>query len=508
MVVLLLTVVATGQEKENLRAAGYAASQEGSIDSAISRYYSVFEIDSTDYDARLALGRLYLRAEDPDSALYFFEMIYSNDSTDVEALHGMAKSYNAKGMTNRAVDHASKAVRLMQNHVPSYLLLARSLSYHGQIDRARGVYGEVLEIDSTVAEAWAGLGRMDYWESKPYSAKKYYRKAVALDPENTELTEQYTTVCDLLKVRAGVRYQYVYEKEEPYEIDAAIQRYSIKKRLSDHIQLSGNFLLDYSRRSYEQPERADTSRWYDNTWITASWIALNHTITVTGGMSGSDSQISAYGARWIYKTRLRQLGIENTLDAAYTYFYYWNQVGRHTLSEKIGLTYSDFSLALELARGIIDEKPVRKYRSDPYKIDNNPYFSYGATLGYEIIQEPDIAVNITHSYYDFDYYSSEYATPMDRVLTGGSVSVYHRFHSLYIYGMISGNLGTEKFYYSEEDGTGEEKEVSGSIDADNWSASFEAGYTKNSVSISVGTDHFYNPYYRNLVPFLAASVQF
>ncbi|MFO8054952.1 MAG: tetratricopeptide repeat protein [Bacteroidales bacterium] len=503
-----LTLVAPGQEREELRAEGYEAMQKGNIDTAISKYHSVFQMDSTDYDARLALGRLYYRAENMDSALYYFEMIYNHDSTDVEALHGMAKSYTGKGRTDIASDYASEAVRLMPEHLPSYLLWAKVLGYDGQIAKAIEVYRRALQRDSTLAEAWSGLGKMYYWESKPYSAEKYYRKAVSLDTQNADVQNQYNDVLDQLKLQAKGRYQYVQEKEETYQIEALIQRYGLQKRLTDGFQMSVHFLLDYSNRSYEQPEQNDTTRWYDNTWITASWIAKNHTISLNAGASNSDDRLTSYGLSWRYRSKLGKLALENTLNAGYTYYYYWNQVGRHALSENLKLTLSDLSLSLELGRGLTDEKPVRKYRSDPFTIKKNPYLSYGLSLGYKLIKEPDIKLNLTHSYYDFDYYSGDYYTPMERLLTGASVSVYHSFSSWYIYGMISGNSGSEKYYYLETNSSGEEEEVTGSIDADNWSGSFEAGYNKNGFSVSIGGSHFYNPYYENLIAFVALSFKF
>jgi len=56
------------------------------------------------------------------------------------------------------------------------------------------------------------------------------------------------------------------------------------------------------------------------------------------------------------------------------------------------------------------------------------------------------------------------------------MSFYHRFHMFYVYGMINGNMGSEKYYYLGEQENGSAVEVSESIDAGNWSVSLEAGY--------------------------------
>ena len=511
MLFLMMAVIMTaviGQDKEELREAGYRAMEEGNIEQAISKYRAVLEVDSNDYDARLALGRLYQKAGECDSALHFFEMIFRNDSTDVEALHGMANCYMEEGKMGEAVDHAEKAVKLMPEHVPSYLLLAKVLSFDGQLDEAIAVYQQANQADSTWAEVWAGLGRMYYWKSKPYTAKGYYEKAVSLYPENTGIQTEFTEVKHALQYNTQARYQYVQEKEEHYQIDALLQRYSANKRLSDRFRVSLHFLLDHSTRAYTETGRPDTTRWYDNTRLNWSYVSESHVLSLYGGGSVSDNHVTSYGLSWQFKTRLGDVGIENILNGGYSYFYYWNQVGRTTISDQLTLTYANMSLNLEYNSGTIDAKPVQQYRTDDPHIDENPFTSYRASLGRKIIQSPDITISVVHSYYDYTYYSPEYYTPNERLLTGISMSFYHRFHVFYVYGMINGNTGSEKYYYLEEQESGSTAEVSGSIDAGNWSVSLEAGYEKGFFSVAIGGSHFNNPYYQNMVAFVALSARF
>ncbi|MFO7874331.1 MAG: tetratricopeptide repeat protein [Bacteroidales bacterium] len=507
MMVVIMTAV-TGQDKEELREAGYRAMEEGNIAEAISKYRAVLEVDSTDYDARLALGRLYRRAGECDSALHFFEMMFRNDSTDVEALHGMANCYMDEGKMGEAVNHAKKAVKLMPEHVPSYLLLAKALSFDGQIDEAIAVYQQANQADNTWAEVWAGLGRMYYWKSRPFTAKGYYEKAVSLDPENSSIQAEFKDVKQALQYTTQVRYQYVQEKEKHYQIDARIQRYSARKRLSDRFRLSLHFLLDHSTRVYTESERPDTTRWYDNTRLNLSYVSESHVLSLYGGGSVSDNHVTSYGVSWRFKTRLGDVGIENILNGGYSYFYYWNQVGRTTISDQLTLTYASMLLNLEYNSGTIDAKPVQQYRTDDPHIGENPFASYRASLGRKIVQSPDITISVVHSYYDYTYYSPEYYTPEERLLTGLSMSFYHRFHPFYVYGMINGNMGSEKYYYREEQENGSAVEVSGSIDADNWSVSLEAGYEKGPFSVAIGGSHFNNPYYQNMAAFVALSARF
>ncbi|MDA3865296.1 MAG: tetratricopeptide repeat protein [Salinivirgaceae bacterium] len=516
LLILFLTLSLYAQQsQEDHRKAGYQAMHDGKLKKAIGEYAAILELDINDYDARLALGRLYYKTGNSDSALYYYQKIYRNDSTDVEALNGFTKCFIRQGKMDAAINTARRAVQLLPEHVPEYLLLAKALSYDGQIQEAINVYRHANQIDSTYSQVWAGLGKMFYWNSKPATAQKYYRKALKLDPENQIIKKAHQKVKNALKYHFSGKYQYLQEKEDTYQIDAFVQRYSLQKRLGDQFQISANFLLDYSRRDFINDDASDTLRWFDNSWIKASWLAAHHNISVYGGYSVSDDLFSTYGLTWKYQNSFNKLKLENTMDAGYHYFYYWNQVGRHAISNKLELEYSRLSMNVDLNAGQVDEKQIRKYSSDPYEIGTNPYFSYNISIHCKIIKTPDVKVGINHSYFDYKYISPSYYTPNDRLLTGPSVSLYHSFKNFYIYGMYVYHFGTEKFYYMETVSGGNEQassnnevEKSVTIDADNWSASFEAGYNWDAVSLSAGVSRFYNPYYQNVVGFITISGKF
>ena len=505
MIFLALSTVAQEVSKEVYRQKGFEAKEKGNFNEAITHYFSVYQMDSTDYDARLALGRLYQKQNNCDSSMYFFRMIYQNDSTDVEAMNGFVKCFVNEGKNDSALYYARKVTRMMPEHVPGYLQLAKVLSYAGELDEAISVYQQANAIDSTWSQVWAGIGKMYYWKAMPKTAKKYYLKALELDPKNEKIREEYQDIQNELRYSIKSKFQYLQEKEESYQIDAFIQRYTAKKRFSDNFQLSVNVLLDYSSRDFVSSE--DTTRWFDNTWLKATWITEAHRLSFYAGASNSDERMSTYGASWRFQTNIGKIKLDNTLDAGYSYFYYWNQVGRHAISEKMNLEYQDFSLDLNASIGAVDEKKVQKYYSDPMKYEQNTYVSYSVKFAWQIWDKPKVNLALNHSYYDYEYISREYYTPNDRLLTGPSASIYHKFDGFYVYGMYAQNFGTEKYYYLETT-NGNEKEISGSIDADNWSASMEAGYEWDKWSLSAGASRFYNPYYQNFVGFLALSTRF
>ncbi len=501
---LLAAVSSVAQEtEESYRKAGFEAMQAGRLQKAISNYSNVLEIDPDDYDARLALGRLHYRNNNCDSAKYYYELIYKNDRTDVEALNGFVKCYIREGKLDSAISYAKKAVKLMPEHVPEYLLLAKAYGYNGEMDKAIEAYKIANQIDDTYSQAWAGLGKMYYWKSKPATATKYYKKALELDPQNKAIQKQYEEVQDVMKYRLKGRYQYLQEKEEAYQIDALIQRYSVQKRVGDNFQLSMNFLLDYSNRDF-QNNLADTTRWFDNTWVKATWISQNHQLSAYAGASSSDEQLTTYGMSWKSNTKIGDLSIENTLDGGYNYFYYWNQVGRQSLSNDLQLEYRSITLNISAETGTVDEKPVRKYPSEALRQDNNAYISYSGRLSWQMMDVPKVKLGVSHSYYDYEYISAEYYTPNDRYLTGPFASFYKAFDKFYLYGMYTYNIGIEKYYYLSNGGA----EQTGTIDADNWNASMELGYNWDDFSLSANAGRFYNPYYQNFMAFVSLTRTF
>jgi len=287
---------------------------------------------------------------------------------DKEKLHEAGHRALEEGNIAEAINHGEKAVKLMPDHVPSYLLLAKALSFDGQLDEAIAVYQQANQADSTWAEVWAGLGRMYYWKSKPYTAKGYYEKAVSLYPESAGIQTEFAEVRNALQFNTQARYQYVREQEEHYQIDALNQRYSANKRLSDRFQVSLHFLLDHSTRAYTETDRPDTTRWYDNTHLNWSYVSESHVLSLYGGGSVSDNHITSYGLSWRFKTRLGDVGIENILNGGYSYFYYWNQVGRTAISDQLTLTYANTSLNLEYNSGTIDETcSTVSYRCSAYR---------------------------------------------------------------------------------------------------------------------------------------------
>lgn len=496
----------SGQEEktEYWRESGYKAKVSGDYPTAIENYNKILLHDSTDYDARLALSRLYALTEDYVASIKLFNKIYSNDSTDLNALNGLGNSYLMSGKLQRSITCYEEALQKYPGEIQQYFLLAKAYSFAGRLDQAIGIYHEVLNIDYTYAEAWAGIGKMYYWKGMPVKAVKNYKCAIALDPENKVLAEEYRKVQNELKFKLTIKSGPVREIEETYEINAVISRIKIEKRINDHFLLEANYLLDHSNRVFAD-HIGDTMRWYSNPWIKAKWLTEHHKISAWMGYTTTDTKFSTYGLNWELDYNFSKFTLKNTLSGGYDYYYYWNEVGAKSVSDILTLSYGKLDFTTSFTYGVTDAVRVEDVYSDTYGIHDNPYTSYSFSLAYKFFSKPVTSLGLKHSFLDYTYKSPLYYTPFNRSLTGGFVSLYYQLNHFYFYGYFSYNFGTEMFYEQLGNGRVFKEET---VDVDNWSANMEIGYQKDPFSVSLGGSSFYNPFYRSINGFLTFKILF
>ena len=463
---------------------GYKAKLKGDIESSIKNYKKVLEIDDEDFDAKLALANLFYSQKDFDEALNYYNLIYKVDKKDVEALNGFGRCYYKLGKLDKSTYYFQKAIENLPSYIQQYFDLAHVFIDKGELDSARIVYSYILKRDRTYAEAWAGIGKMYYWQNCPKTAVEYYVEAINLDPENKVIQKNFLQIKNELAYVPSVSLSYINESEDSYKINALVQKYRLKKRINDHFSFSINFLLDKSDRDYSD-DIADTNRWFDNTWIKASWITKNNTLSAFLGASKSDSRLTSYGLNWITSFNISNIKFKNNLSFGYDYFYYWNNIGKDYISNSFSATYRKFSLNVSGMYGVIKEDTIADYYADKYEIDNNPHKGYGITLKYQLFKKPKVFVSIGHSYLDYDYKTPLYYTPYERILDGISFSAYYSLKGFYVYSDFAYNIGRES--------TGENSEF---IDIDSWSANIEIGYSLKKISFSVGGSHFENPFYK------------
>ena len=509
MVIWVFSILAgslTGQIEsiEPWRTIGYKAKLNGDYTLAVEYYRKILEVEPGDYDARLAVGKLLILTEEYQEAISIFESIYFEDETDVEAMNGLGKCYGLLGMDSLSVAWYEQALGYLPENAMQHLYLAEAYGNAGRETDAILSYEKVLEIDDTYAEAWAGIGKMYYWSDKPATSMKYYKRALELDPGNDDLLEEISQVKTEMRWGLTLKISPVREEEESYTINAIVSRLKLEKRISDHISLDANVLVDYSHRDYTG-EMSDTNRWYNSSWIQASYLQRHHTISAYAGYSNTDDKFSSYGAIWKMKYDPGKFIVKNHLQAGYDYYYYWNRVGATSVSDECSAGYSFVELSLRGAFGLVDPVYTIDYSNGASgEIRKNPYKTYAVSLNFKVLKRPDLKIGLNHSFLDYKYKSPLYYSPSGRSLTGASATVYHPMGNFYVYGSFAYNLGHE--YNYEETEANEFDKVK--MNVDNWSAQLELGYKCRLIEFSIGASNFYNPYYQNITVFASCKVLF
>jgi len=498
LTMLITYSISNAQDTEQWRQKGYEAKENGNYETAIRFYSKILKVQPEDYDAQLALARLYFQIEDYQNAENLFLKIFNNDTTDVEALSGLGDVYLMTDKLDEAVEMYKKALEFLPENVPLYFKLAKAYSWQGKLQKAIDTYRRILKIDNTYSEAYQGIGKMYYWMEKPYSALEYYERAIALDPEELPIREEYNEIKKNLKYQLSGNFSFVNEKEESYNIDAIIQRYNVSKRINNYLNISAGFLLDYSNRDVTNTNVGDTTRFYDNTFAKISYLSEHHKVDVFTGFTVADNKFSSYGLAWRSNFSIGNFDITNTLLGGYDYFYYWNQVGQTAGQDDINIKYNKFELALSVAYGVVDKKPILDVPNDRYEEDFNPHIGYGAALSYKVLSLPKIVIGASYSYLNYDYKSRYYYSPLGRNLYGPTLSVYYALNKFYVYANAAYNIGSEYYYESFNN-----QLQTIYIDVTNWSAAIEAGYSIDEWEFSVGGSKFYNPFYKNFTAYFS-----
>ncbi len=498
LTILITCTITNAQDTEQWRQKGYQAKENSNYDTAISYYGKILKVQPEDYDARLALARLYFQTEKYNVAENLFQKIFDNDSTDVEALTGLGNVYLMTDKLDKSIMMYQKAISFLPDDVPLYLKLAKAYSWQGKLQKAIDTYKHILEIDDTYSEAYQGIGKMYYWMEKPYTALGYYEKAIALDPDENPIHKEYDEIKKGLKYQLSGKFSFINEKEESYTIDALNQRYGVSKRVNNYLNISASLLLDYSNRDVINTDIGDTTRLYDNTFVKISYLSEHHKIDVFTGYTVVDSKFSSYGLAWRSNFTVGSFDITNTISGGYDYFYYWNGVGQTEGQDELTVKYNKIKLTGSFIYGVVDEKPILDVPNDRYEVDNNPHMGYGTSISYQILNRPKIELGASYSYLDYAYKSQYYYSPMGRNLYGPTISVYYTLQNFYFYANGAYNFGSEYYYENINN-----EITTNYIDVTNWSFGIETGYNIKNWEFSAGISKFYNPYYKNFTAYLS-----
>jgi len=496
---LLIGFPTFSQQKkiEEYRAKGYEFKVAKTYDSAIFYYEKILIEDSSDYDANWELASLNFKEENYKKSLVYYTFLYEKEDSimDKELILPMAEIYLKLDKIKKAISFYEQSITISPEEIPLYYKLAKAYSWDGKINEAIKTYADIIDMDSTLSEAWAGIGKMKYWQEKPHTASWYYQKALEMDPTNEEILAEYKTVQNELKYKLSAGLKAIEELQDEFDINALIQKYSVEKRITDNFNIQVNGLIDFSDRDFSASDTSDGTRWYDSYWAKISWITNHHKISLFGGASYVESRFTGYGINYLADFDIWKFKIKNSFTAKYDYFFYWNKVGRNSVSDNISIKYKKFTLSGGGEYGIVDSVELWDDYYKKYDKDETIYYGFNVELGYEIISKPKITVSANYSFLDYQYKSPLYYSPFERNLTGFSSTFYHKMGNFYVYAGGSYNIGTETQY--EELTTDNFQRILPTIDS--WNADLEIGYNLKPFTFILNGNKFYNPYYESLV---------
>jgi len=473
------------------RQVGFEARINNDMNLSLQSYLKILNMDSLDWDANLAVARLYFLKEDYQNALKYYEMIYMNDSTDVEALWGIGKCYFRIGKFDEAIRYFNDASMHLKDYIPVLLDLSNALTNNNQLRDAIKIYEHIILLDSTNIEAYSGIGKLNYWLGRPSTSVKYYKKALMLDPLNIELSGQYLKVKDELAFLLNYQFHFINESEpialgsdtNAYNINAFVQKINVSKRINNVLMINFGTLIDRSYREYVWQD--DTDRWYDFSYLRGMLLLPNNKITAYLGYSFSDSLFAAYGMSWELSGKIKKLKVSNNITFGYEYYYYWNQVGHDFVTDHFKLEYKNLSF-----EGVYRYANVKEmYLSDLDTIDRNQSQLYSLSLKYSFFKNPKISVGLHHQYRDYQHISPFYWSPQERKLNGINAGLNWKINKkLYFY--CYGNIGKDSY------------------DVSYWEAAAEIGYNLKSFNFSAGAYRYYNPWYESFNSYFSVSRKF
>lgn len=474
---------------EYWRQKGYEAKLTGDVELSLQSYLKVLAIAPADWDAHLAVARVFFAKGTYEDARHHYLGVVAADSTNTEALWGIGRCSYRTGKFPEAAEWYRKTLHYLPGHYPLLEDLSYALINSGKTDEALEIFLKMTKAEPGEALAWAGAGKILMASGKPAGALPYLKKAVALDPGNEEIKAQLKSARGAMAFTVSYQLMYINEREPidigndtaAYNIGATVQVLGITKRVSDRLILRFGHLLDHSNREYYQQETE--KRWYDHTYLKGQYMFNSHQFGLHLGGSVIEDRMTTYGLAWDYGKRINKVKVSNTFSAGYDYYYYWNQVGHDYVSDILRFTWGN--LLLEGSYRYVNVRTLQII-SETDTIGRNPGVQYSLSGKYTFFKNPKITVGIYHQYRDYKYRSKKYWAPQERDLNGATLTVYWDSGKR-LYGYVSGNIGRDSY------------------DIEHWEASGELGYNHPWLSISVGASRFYNPWYENFIGYLSLS---
>jgi tetratricopeptide (TPR) repeat protein len=162
--------------------------KEGSAFLTLKR---ALNLDPRDVEARSLLAKLIAQQGNLDAAEAEYRTILSIDSTSMEAYYQLALLHLRKNESDEAIAMYRQILRRSGEYDPQ-IYLGLSELYMGQkrFSEAEAVYRKLIDIDSTEASGYFGLGMVKSALNDSAGAEFYFLRALRLKPGMNEARER------------------------------------------------------------------------------------------------------------------------------------------------------------------------------------------------------------------------------------------------------------------------------------------------------------------------------
>ena len=389
---------------------------------------------------------------------------------------------------SRSIELFNSIITDRDEDIPPLFELANIYIYADKLAEAIDTYQRILEIDDTWAEAWSGIGKMLWWQDKPFVALDYYKKAMDLDPTNKDLSTAFTTVKKSTNWNASSKFFGQSELEEEYNIYSFHHEYSLSKRITDKILVSTKSLWQYA-----QKDEAGyvIEREYDTSFLKAVFQHSSHNhFNFSIGGSISDSTLTVIDAGWKFYRNILGYNITNNLNIGNEYFYHWKNVRRNYISNNLQIKKQKIDFRGNYQFGKVEDYSIviDSQNGESVFSEYNSFLNYSAGFTYQLTNFPQLKIGGSYRFMDYQYSSSLYYSPIDRKILSLNGSFYLPIKSYYAY--FGSGIGFDNY-----------RELESNFD-------LELGFNLSKISFSISYSNFKNTYYENNILALIVSGSF
>ena len=158
------------------------------LQESFSAFERAVEVDASNREAQLRLGELYLGAGAPDRAAERARIVLSEAGENADALALLGGAAAEMGNNSLAIAAYQKTLEMDAARVGVAVALADIYNREDRVADARALLFHAGSIDSSNAQPWLALGRLEEQEGNSSAAEVAYRRAVSLqDTPETNL---------------------------------------------------------------------------------------------------------------------------------------------------------------------------------------------------------------------------------------------------------------------------------------------------------------------------------